>query len=211
MGGGGGQSKNPTSRGFIDTPLPPGPDQDANEYCIKLPWKRIVEEVDAASDPDPGGVKADFSLAADPANVKWELGAWYNLNRPDDLITGMPEATYTCVNVTDVVPNDENWFAAEGTDGGDCHKLQGKFHCCLDQKSGGSTCDAATCGALTAGGQAGCEAAGCIWNASGLPAPGQCVSAVCNADQDFSGRVTGADLAVLKKDLGRVTTCPCGQ
>ncbi len=37
------------------------------------------------------------------------------------------------------------------------------------------------------------------------------VSAVCNADQDFSGRVTGADLAVLKKDLGRVTTCPCGQ
>ncbi|MEE8317029.1 MAG: hypothetical protein V3R70_10810, partial [Syntrophobacteria bacterium] len=139
-----------------------------------------------------------------------QVSAWYDKDVPeptnDFMVTGGPN----CLEVTDVVPNS-GLAAAEETDGGDCHKLQGKFHCCLDQKAVGSTCDAAGCNALTAGGQAGCEAAGCIWNASGLPAPGQCVSAVCNADQDYSGRVTGADLAVLKKDLGRVTTCPCGQ
>ena len=54
-----------------------------------------------------------------------------------------------------------------------------------------------------------CENAECYWNTQGLPSPGVCTVDICRADNDFSGRITGGDLTLLKRDLGRVD-CPCG-
>ncbi len=68
MGGGGGQWREPAEKGRIDMPLPPGPGE-GDEYCFKFPWKRIVENVEAAV--TAAGLNGrDYSLAADPANVK---------------------------------------------------------------------------------------------------------------------------------------------
>jgi hypothetical protein len=199
MGGGGGQTKDPTSRGRFTTPLPPGPEQDENSYCFKLPWKMIIEEVEAAAINN-----TDYTAAADPANVKWELTAWYNVNRADDLITGTPEATYTCVNVTDTMPNDANLFTAQASDGGLCHHYQNKFHCCMNQMAAGSSFDINVCNGFD--NMTACNAAGCLWGG------GECLVDVCRGNLNSDRNVDATDVGLFLNDFGRSVfsnPCPC--
>jgi len=81
---------------------------------------------------------------------------------------------------------------------------------CIELQNTGRNVDYDACLALTPQGQSTCEAAGCYWNTQGLPPPGVCTVDICLANTNFDGMITGADLASLKRDLGRVTTCPCG-
>ena len=183
-----------------DIPKPPEAGTgDGIGYCQKLPWGEILRAASASG--------AEFDLATALTTTPDYVVSIYHdpvFADEDDYATGI-----SC-DMADYLPQVGK-AASQESDGGDCHNLQGKYHCCLDQMAKGSTCDAGLCNAETANGQGACEDAGCLWNPQGLPSPGQCVSAICNGDQDFSGRVTGGDLSVLKKDLGRVTTCPCGQ
>ena len=87
-----------------------------------------------------------------------------------------------------------------------CDKYHDKYRVCVEAGEAGSNVDYDDCGTYT--NETACNNAGCFWNDQGLPSPGVCVVDFCLADSDLSGRVTGADLTVLKKDLGRVS-CPC--
>ena len=88
-----------------------------------------------------------------------------------------------------------------------CDSYHDKYRVCVEARDAGSNLDIAVCATYTT--QSACENANCFWNDQGLPAPGVCTVDVCLADMDFSGRITGADLTAIKKDLGRVS-CPCG-
>ena len=90
--------------------------------------------------------------------------------------------------------------------GGPCQKYFEKYNCCLDLNSTGSNLYLDDCISYT--NETACEDAWCYWNTQGLPAPGVCTVDICFADNDFSGRITGGDLSVFKKELGRMG-CPC--
>ena len=86
-----------------------------------------------------------------------------------------------------------------------CDKYHDKYRVCVEAREAGSNLDYDDCATYT--NAFACSINECYWNDQGLPAPGVCVVDFCLADSDISGRVTGADLTVLKKDLGRVS-CP---
>ena len=87
-----------------------------------------------------------------------------------------------------------------------CDSYQDKYRVCIEAGVAGSNLDLVDCATYT--NETDCTNAGCYWNDQGLPAPGVCVVDICLADSDFSGRITGGDLGVMKKELGRVS-CPC--
>ncbi len=94
-----------------------------------------------------------------------------------------------------------------GSDSDDlCQKYFDKYTCCVDLSNAGSNVDIGVCAGYT--NSTSCADTDCYWNTQGLPAPGVCTVDICRADNDFSGRITGSDLTVLKKELGRVS-CPC--
>ena len=76
----------------------------------------------------------------------------------------------------------------------------------MEAREAGSNVDYEDCGTHT--NETDCTNANCFWNDQGVPPPGRCVTAICNADMDFNGRVSGSDLTVLKRNLGRVVDCP---
>ncbi len=77
---------------------------------------------------------------------------------------------------------------------------------CVDLRDAGGEVDYSVCEGY--GDSTSCENAGCYWYTQGQPPPGVCTVDICLADSDFNGRITGADLSVLKKELAR-TDCPC--
>ena len=83
-----------------------------------------------------------------------------------------------------------------------CDSYHNKYRACVEAGEGGSNVDYDDCATHT--NETDCTNANCFWNDQGLPAPGVCIVDVCLADMDFSGRITGADLGVFKKDLGRI-------
>ena len=87
-----------------------------------------------------------------------------------------------------------------------CDKYHDRYRVCVEAREGGSNVDYYDCATYT--NETDCTNAGCFWNDQGVPAPGTCVVDICLADNDFSGRITGGDLGVMKKELGRVS-CPC--
>ena len=86
-----------------------------------------------------------------------------------------------------------------------CQSYCDKCKCCLGLRDAGGEVDYSVCAGYTD--STACENANCTWNSQGLPPPGVCTVDICLADNDFSGRITGVDLSVLKKELGRVD-CP---
>ncbi len=87
-----------------------------------------------------------------------------------------------------------------------CQKYFEKYNCCVDLSNAGSNLDIDDCISYT--NPTDCNNANCFWNPQGLPAPGVCTVDICRADNDFSGRISGTDLGVMKRELGRVS-CPC--
>ena len=87
-----------------------------------------------------------------------------------------------------------------------CDSYHDKYRVCVEAREAGSNVDYDDCISYT--NQTDCGNANCYWNPQGLPSPGVCIVDVCRADMDFSGRITGTDLGVMKKELGRVS-CPC--
>ena len=87
-----------------------------------------------------------------------------------------------------------------------CDSYRDKYQVCVEARDAGSNLDIDDC--VTYTNETDCNNANCYWNNQGIPAPGTCVVDVCLADSDFSGRITGTDLGVMKKELGRVS-CPC--
>lgn len=120
-----GSQQRPADRGRIVPSHFPGPDEEGDSACFKLPWAMMVESVWSASP------FFDKSSAEDPANIKWQLSTWYDTGGNDDFLQGGPPP---CPAVTDVVPNTDS-SPAQGSDGGICHYYQKKFNCCLDQQA----------------------------------------------------------------------------
>ena len=87
-----------------------------------------------------------------------------------------------------------------------CQIYEGLYTCCAEICALGRNLDYVECASYT--NETACENANCTWNSQGLPAPGTCVVDICRADSDFSGRLTGGDLAVFKRELGRLN-CAC--
>jgi len=85
-----------------------------------------------------------------------------------------------------------------------CQKYLDLHNCCVDLGNAGRNLDYTECRAYS--NQTDCEDAGCYWNLQGLP-NGACTIDICLSDSDFNGRITGADLSVFKKELGRMD-CP---
>ena len=83
-----------------------------------------------------------------------------------------------------------------------CQKYFEKYTCCLDLNNTGSNLELDDC--LSNTNSTDCANANCFWNTQGLPTPGVCTVDICLADNDFSGRITGGDLGVMKMELGRV-------
>ena len=83
-----------------------------------------------------------------------------------------------------------------------CDSYHDKYRVCVEAGEAGSNLDIADCATYTD--ETACNNADCFWNDQGLPFPGTCVVDICLADSNLSGRVSGADLTVLKRDLGRM-------
>ena len=187
--GGGESVRDPADRGRIDMPLPPGPGED-DSFCFKLPWKRMVENVAAASTASPS---INFTAAENPANVKWEISTWYNTVAPDDLI-GTSPAPCTCV--TDVLPDSSTLLDTQASDGDLCHQYQEKLSYCMAKKADGNNLDYSECQGYED--QSPCESAGCFWSG------GYCNVDACLSDTNFDGKVTLYDIAILKREYNRM-------
>ena len=86
-----------------------------------------------------------------------------------------------------------------------CDNYFDRYRVCVEAREAGSNVDYEDCGTHT--NETDCTNAGCFWNDQGVPFPGTCVVDFCLADSDLSGMITGADLTMLKRDLGRVVPC----
>jgi hypothetical protein len=82
-----------------------------------------------------------------------------------------------------------------------CQKYFDLYVCCINLSKADRRVDYSNCKQKTE--EDDCETAGCYWNSSN----GACMIDMCLSDSDFDGYVDGDDLAVLKKDYGRVD-CP---
>ena len=82
-----------------------------------------------------------------------------------------------------------------------CDNYFDRYRVCVEAREAGSNVDYDDCISYT--NQTDCGNANCYWNTQGLPPPGVCIVDVCLADMDFSGRITGQDLGVFKKELAR--------
>ena len=88
----------PAERGRLEQ-LPTEADQgDAD--CYRFPWARIVQAC-----ADKGG-DFDFSAATDPANARYQVSTWYDVDDNTPPANDFFEETATtCAEVCDVVPN----------------------------------------------------------------------------------------------------------
>jgi len=201
----------PAARGRIDMPLPAGPESSETDLCIKLPWKRIIENCAARSEADP---PIDWNAGKTASNIKWEMSGWYGTLAAEDLVAttdfGYSDA---CVTVADVMPgngDDGVMYTLEATNGGICAFKQQVTSDCLKVKASGAatatqwraiSSDYANCQALY-GNQTSCEAElkdngqrKCYWKNGTGP---ECIAVDKYGDNDSDGTVGAFDYGMVK-------------
>ena len=191
-----------------DMPEPPLA-STAQAYCEKIPWRQIIQE---AVD-EIGYDQEAFNNAV--TTPEWEVATYHDPYYPDDHYGSYPPdydmddyldtSLGDYMNITDWMPHaDCTKAASQKSDGGTCHRLQGRHHNCMyamgiqeDYAAWFDTCKAK--------GESDCLAdERCYWWAG----KSKCLTCDCFAESAFQGKVGTNDFIYWKWESGR-KPCPC--